>query len=308
MSDRLAQRTEQFREALQQIESVETLPYDEKILADRRTLNAGKLLVNALYVPDRKGLGASEDPVLEFYPDPARLQGATDSMHGVIFGELHTYEDKAPVAVKPFDSAKALAIREYMAYKFMSSQGYPSLLPLGIVACNDAVFLLTEDKPSCKTFDNLRWSPKALKEGEMGSEQLELMRQTGEQLGKMHANGITHGDAQPKNVMLDGLGNVGFIDYESLQYTPRELGSEMMMRRMTDDVLVFYSKLHRFYGYCRNEEMKARFHHFDEQFLTPYTNSFYESNTWIKPQRMRQMMVHVRTNLMKLVIREHKDR
>ncbi len=305
MQDRMLQRTDEFKRALLLVEGIEIINYDEEILFDRRALNAGKLLKNALYVRDSNdGLGLTEYSEFEFEPDPARLQGATDSHHGVIFGKLHTYDDDLPIAVKPFDDGRAAAIREHTAHEFMRSKGFESFRTLGIIACNNRVFLLTEDEPSLKTFDNLRWSPIALQTGDMGSEQLELITQTAQQLGRMHALGITHGDAQPRNVALSERGRVGFIDFESLLYDPRRINSEMMTRKMLDDLLSFYGKLHKYFGYCKDEDLKTRFYNFEEQFLDPYKNAYIAENTSLDERSVRRLMVGLKVDLIKYILTE----
>ncbi len=305
MADRLIQRTAEFRTALSEIESVQPFDFDDTILRDRMTLSGGLLLKNAFYTRDQSSqLGSAPFSEIEFEPSPNKSQGSTDSLHGVIFGNLHTYNDSIPVAVKPYDNGKAAAVREHVAYEFMKNEGFESFTPLGVVSSNQKAFLVTAIEPSLKTFDNMRWSPRALKEGDMGEEQVKLLGMAGKELGQMHAQGITHGDSQPKNVAVSERGKVGFIDLETMRYDPDGIGTEPMGRRVNDDLLNFYGKLRRWYGYCRDEGPRSRFNQFDSHFLQPYTQTYQENVVNQDPKVMKTGEFVLRTNIMKYVLTE----
>lgn len=300
------QQTAEFREALGAIRGVKTFEYDETVLRDRRMLSAGLLVRDALYVRDREtGLGSAPFSELEFEPDAARLQGATDSQHGVVFGDLHTYVNTSRVVVKCYETTtRAAAVREYVAYEFMKKAGFESFTPLGIVAHQGKAFLMTVEEPSLRTFNNMHWSPAALKLKGYGEDRIALLAQAGSELGAWHAQGTTHGDARPKNVALSERGKVGFIDFESLIHDPSGIGGSVMIKRQADDLLSFYGVLRRAHGYCNGMDTKGRYEQFSRHFLEPFTDSFQSHSPELSSEKIGRTLAALRVNLMKYILVE----
>jgi tRNA A-37 threonylcarbamoyl transferase component Bud32 len=299
----LHDNTTGFRAALIGAETLEILDHDESILEDRRMLNAGVLTRDALYIRDTAGvLACGLAAGLEFDPHPARMQGADDSHHGVIFGELQSENSSVNVAVKPFKTdVRAAAVREFVAYEFMQKMGFESFIPLGVVAGRRAVYLVTIEEPSLKTFNNMRWSPAAFRDSSLGDEQAELLGQAGDYLGAMHAAGITHGDAEPKNAALSERGKVGFIDLESMQYDPKGMGGEAMTRRIIDDLANFFGVLTRRFEYGDGGSPEQRLEQFDEQFLLRYQKAYREFAMFGTSAKTKVLFSEIRDSLMRLV-------
>jgi hypothetical protein len=121
--------------------------------------------------------------------------GATDSAHQVFFAA----NGKGPVAVKAYTGDKAVARAEHekRMLHIIKGLGFLTLSPVGIEVNRDggAAFLLTKYVP------NLR-SMSSVVQDRSGEVQKQVQR-TAATLGALHGLGVSHGDSQIKNFIID---------------------------------------------------------------------------------------------------------
>lgn len=149
--------------------------------------------------------------------------GATDSHHQVSFGVVeYTDEtgsaDSAQVAIKRFEDEKdygratEAAIAEFDALVTVQERGFDALTPVAIIKDGKDSYLITLFRKDIISLDNDNW---AVRPGETGfntvTENLEFIANS---IGTMHAKGVFHGDAQPKNFARSDLGNQVLFDLE----------------------------------------------------------------------------------------------
>lgn len=158
--------------------------------------------------------------------------GRQKNSHGLIFGQmamssLFDLEKQVFIAVKPFDTVKDAA-REYAFSEYLngltrSNGNRLTFNPLGFHRFEDngQFALITELEESVISYDNTFWDPNV----EPTSAQVErALSRCAFGLAKLHLYGISHGDAQVKNMAADNSG-IRFVDLESADLLPRANGA-----------------------------------------------------------------------------------
>lgn len=226
-----------FTEALQSVTTVSLLPKDfgsntrNGEFVDPRS---AILQTPGLYIIGETLLTGGE-ALLDFRYMPDLEKGKSASVNQVCFGEL-TVMDRTgllvpiTVAVKPKTSSSQLAIHEFGAYQHINKQHViRTFESLGfLVAQEDEVmniYLLTLFEPDVRSFDNLNWevSGSDIVDGKGVTERAHKrffnLGRASLYLSSMHASGLTHGDAQAKNVAVSTRdGATMLVDLETAQY------------------------------------------------------------------------------------------
>jgi hypothetical protein len=142
--------------------------------------------------------------------------GATDSHHQVGFGEIEfrgtSGERTVQVAVKRYDDELQSAVGEMDALLEVQRRGFDAIGPVAIVKEGTESYLVTLFRPDVASLDNFNW---AVRPGEEGFDELvENLKFMATTTALMHARGIFHGDAQPKNFLRSDTGNPVLVDLE----------------------------------------------------------------------------------------------
>lgn len=123
--------------------------------------------------------------------------GATDSGHQVFFAS----NGKKRLAIKPYwkESPLARAHREAEMLRVIRKAGFLTFTPEAPIESKDGriAFLPTVYVP------NLRSMSSVVSGGAHNSGVAQQVSRTARTLGQLHAKGISHGDAQIKNFMVD---------------------------------------------------------------------------------------------------------
>lgn len=158
-----------------------------------------------LLIPNQlQSLQSSDDPIkATFEADEALRQTRERSVHGIQFGRLMLEgDDHIPVqeyvAYKP--ESVEQAVREAVSSRFINTKNVTghTYEPLGFLKKSDGdTILITRFAGHTETFDNVLWRDQS----EVTDEQVEdALSKAAISLAYLHAGGITHGDAQPKNI------------------------------------------------------------------------------------------------------------
>lgn len=162
-----------------------------------------------LLLPDQLQSLRACDGVIEATFEPVEALNITreQSIHSVQFGRL-TLEvgSEIPtqeyVAIKP-ESSVEKAVREAAAFGLVNTEKVvgKAYEPLGFIKQPDGdMALITRYAGQTESFDNVLWR-NAL---EVSDEQIEdALSKAAISLSYLHLAGITHGDAQPKNIAWD---------------------------------------------------------------------------------------------------------
>lgn len=173
--------------------------------------------------------------------------GRHKNTHGLEFGQLtvQTGQDKNRqilLALKPFDTPKAAA-HEHIATHYINSFAdedtpLPSFRPVGFYRdVNGQFCTLTEYDSKVQSFDNIFWDLEATPKDEQVKKALSRCALS---LSILHDRGLSHGDAQVKNLATDNNG-IRFIDLEAARVhsVDREQASSVML----EDISTFFSSL-----------------------------------------------------------------
>jgi tRNA A-37 threonylcarbamoyl transferase component Bud32 len=175
-----------------------------------------------LFIPDQLQSLVSNNTSIEatLEPDETLCLTREQSIHSVIFGRLALKgDDHVPVheyvAYKPELSVEQ-AVREAAASRFINTENVAGCTyePLGFNKQPDSkVALITRFAGRTVSFDNVLWKDSS----EVTDEQIEdALIKAAISLAYLHASGITHGDAQPKNIAWDTQSNnPWYVDLET---------------------------------------------------------------------------------------------
>ncbi len=177
------------------------------------------------------GLSESNKPATGVYTEhEAFRHGRDESQHQVSFGQLIVHDHSRAnrpelVAVKPFDEPMPDDIyQELAALNHLNSIGdvQNTYLPLGVWRNAQGILqTITLYEHGVVSTDQTFWADKSLQPEELRPERIRTSFQDclwG--IGYLHGAGISHGDAQVKNLAHDSKG-VRFIDPESMRLLPR---------------------------------------------------------------------------------------
>ena len=202
---------------------------DSHLAGKLHSLGADQLLLRGLvHAPEGASLRAVEDLAV----------GWRESVNAVDFGQLLTWgQGMLPyqelVAVKYLPIGRT--VHELKAMATLQQRGGRTFEPVGLLKNSDNnVGTLTQFSDTITTLDNILWQPG------VGDEQREsAAAMAGRSLGELHGvMGVTHGDAQPKNVAYDSkTGDIIHMDLDGA-YAHNYRGVEVWSR-MRDDVETF---------------------------------------------------------------------
>lgn len=202
---------------------------DDKLRSELLAMEHGSFLLDAASFSDLSDKSA----VGRVIEDEDFEKGRHKNSHGLEFGQLvlssfWDLERQEFVAIKPLETPKA-AIHEFAVNHYVNGFGDPrrkqplGYKPLGFYRFEKGgdFALVTEYDESVTSYDNTFWDPenrptepqvqKALARCAMG-------------LARLHGFGLTHGDAQVKNMAVDNNG-VRFIDLETAAPFPAKRGA-----------------------------------------------------------------------------------
>lgn len=177
-------------------------------------------------------------------------RGREDGVHGTRFGQMilngaGLHESPALVAIKPFgDDIEAkpsdLLAREWSMNNLLNTLSDDQLayLPIGIwknvYGINHLIALYEHDVIS---LDNVFWADRDINPEALRKEVIEDAFKTGlVSLGYLHGAGISHGDAEAKNLARDRR-SVRFIDLETAAFLPAS--KEAATLRTRQDIETF---------------------------------------------------------------------
>lgn len=176
---------------------------------------------------------------------PSRLIGARDSKHGVFALEI-TPEDTEVVqtlVVKPQSDRPERADIEFSMLRTVKAMGFTAITPLAVATqpSNSTRYLVTEYVPNLHVYTELAW-----RDGYLGSELhtdtlVPALREAAGFLFDIHSRGITHGDAQLKNIVRHKSGEFVLVDLENGQVHKEK--DEKWLAAVADDFKSLVSSL-----------------------------------------------------------------
>ena len=162
-----------------------------------------------LFIPDQLQSITFTDTSFEatFEPDESlRFTREQSVAHAVQFGRLALHgDDHIPIQEYVAYKSESVeqAVREAAVSRFINTENVlgRTYEPLGFLKQSDGnVALITRFAGQTETFDNVLWKYST----EVTDEQVEdALSKAAVSLAYLHAGGITHGDAQPKNIAWD---------------------------------------------------------------------------------------------------------
>lgn len=192
----------------------------------------------ALLSEDAYSLTHSNKPGTGVYTEhDAFRHGRDESQHQVSFGQLIIHDQSRAnrpelVAVKPFDEPMPDDIyQELAALNHLNNMGeiQNTYLPLGVWRNAQGILqTITLYEHGVVSTDQTFWVDKSLHPEELRPERVRTSFQDclwG--IGYLHGAGISHGDAQVKNLAHDSKG-VRFIDPESMRLLPRDDSGQLL--------------------------------------------------------------------------------
>lgn len=207
-------------------------------------------------------------------------EGRQASKSQVFFGNLHLATDGSeefsttfPIAVKPFHTWVRGAVHEYASYLHVNASGFiESYHPLGFwVDSMGKAFLLSHFEQDVETLDNVDWSKTT--EDPLGDHLsiFEALRRSAYTLARWHGHGYAHGDAQAKNMAVDGEGCIRAVDLERLRliHTPENPNISAMKEAMFRDARDFIQSIMSL-GFLRNDSSERQDAVIRAAFLEPY--------------------------------------
>lgn len=172
-----------------------------------------------IYMSDVLPETALELQFTRIEPVEQLAMGASDTHHEVRFArvaytKVSGEEVEALVGVKHFDDALENALSECDSLLATQKLGFDAIAPVAIVKESEqSSYLITLFRPDVISLDNAEW---AVRPGKRGFNVLtENLRFIARSMGAMHAKGVFHGDAQPKNFLRSDTGQQVIVDLES---------------------------------------------------------------------------------------------
>ena len=200
-----------------------------------------------LFIPDQLQSLISSDTSFKatFEPDESLRQTREQSVgHAVQFGRLALESDNH-IPVQEYVAYKSelsveQAVREAAVSRFINTENVVGRTyePLGFYKQSDSdVALITRFAGQTEAFDNVLWKNSS----EVTDEQIEdALSKAAISLAYLHAGGITHGDAQPKNIAWDTQSNnPWYVDLETARRHIKDIDRELFMVEATDDLQTF---------------------------------------------------------------------
>lgn len=216
----------------------------------------------------------------------SRTITAETSAHQVFFGKLVGPAGEARVAVKPFtkrDDGNTApyrkVIQEWANTNAARSRGFGAFAPIGFIPTSEGGYMITERRDDVDPMDGVDWEG-ALNDPDREDLITEL-KEVAPLLANLHHNGITHGDPQIKNFVIDQRGAVDAIDFESAHIQPhgeQPADTDGLLRRTRRDLIVLFSSLARGtadagIGLLSNMTPQAQLSYYKELVLNPYVET-----------------------------------
>ncbi len=203
-----------------------------------------------------------------FVPNLNENLGATDSAHGVIFGEVPILGVATDVAIKPFTKFGKVN-RERTNYERIAQRGISTLTPVDGFRGSHASYLLTMRRPGLLNEAQRPWH-EALESDEHLATFFDILGSLAVDTAIVHDLGVSHGDYQAKNVSYDS-GNGLFVvtDVERSQVGRRSDDHAIDTRK--DISTLGASLLER--GLFGQTDSATRVRMLDETLLEPYLAS-----------------------------------
>lgn len=178
-------------------------------------------------------------------------QGRDESAHQVRFGQLllngrDLHEVPELVAVKPFEDRAAL-YREWAAHEYLNSLTDRQIGYINLGVHNDhkgVESIVSQYDHGVVTFDSSFWAGEDDPESATRPAVLQRHAMLGARaLGFLHGVGMTHGDAQVKNLAADRLG-FRAVDLESAEILDEEkLNDKIALTQTGRDISAFISSM-----------------------------------------------------------------
>lgn len=197
-------------------------------------------------------LAEQEIQLVDFVENKEWREERLESAHKVFFGWLGVNSDGVngprrdtlPIACKPYHQWYKGVIHEYASSEYINEQRRISAFePVGIWVDGEGnSFLLTHFEKNVRTLDNIDWRRTEKDAVEDHIDIYAAMERSGYILGLLHAQGLTHRDAQVKNMGYDTkTAAVRAIDLEQLRLvqTPEYPDLEAMHFAILNDLLAF---------------------------------------------------------------------
>ncbi len=260
-------------------------PYSDTLNAYANMLPPGEFLLDAGNYTD---ISPHDTYQAEIVPLDELRQGRKESGHEVLFGQLlirsqGVYELNTLVALKPYDTATA-AVHEDSALRLVNQRlprnygpdGVPaSLRPMGICRFEDgATGLITEYDPTIHSYDNLFWNDNPTQHTD--ERVARSLARCGLAMGRLHSEGLLHGDAQIKNWAADNHG-IRYVDLEDMTHAPTTKSGELKVEDYAEGI---YEELSTFVcsltGRAQNSQ-KNYDSQLDEHFWPIYNDALQSS-------------------------------
>ena len=150
---------------------------------------------------------------------PGAQLGAGDSHHEVVFGKVmlksEEKTDLVKVAFKSFTTESNQAIHEHDCLIAAKERGFDTYQPLALAKDGEDTYLITEFRDEVESMDNADWTISPQDSEKYQSEVVPNLHFMADNMAKMHAKGLFHGDAQPKNFARTDTGSFVLIDLEN---------------------------------------------------------------------------------------------
>jgi hypothetical protein len=162
------------------------------------------------------GIHPQEIEDLQVVFDPKILQGRGESGHDVQAFQcaIKTPEGETsiPVVIKGY-SRPVKAQQEFNNLRKVLEKGIPTTVPLALIIGKNSAYVVIQLDPDLRAADTIAWDVL----GEKKNEELSVFFQKyASAVAQLHANGIFHGDAQPRNVNYSrNTSDLSIFDWET---------------------------------------------------------------------------------------------
>lgn len=222
---------------------------------------------------------------------PGIQLGAGDSQHQVTFGNVAVTIGEqvifTKVAIKPFEREDStynadidLARHEHDALVAARSRGLDTYFPLALAKNGDTTYLLTEFRPEVESMDNVDWTINPSDEKSYKEVEANLHFIAGS-MADMHAVGIMHGDAHPKNYARSDTGKAVIIDLEDGIVAHTIEDSAKLIQQGDDLAQFWFGATHPLANSHNNillvgQPPEVCIEQFERNILKPYLAALYE--------------------------------
>lgn len=233
-----------------------TLVHNEDVLKIINQLDLGSTaLLKAEFKIGDKNNHPSFGTRASFTERPDLSKGRDEGRHGARFGQMiingsGLHERPTLVSIKPFDYSSAenpadQLSNEWLMNDFLNSIGedQQAFIPLGVWKNVEGIsHLITLYEHDVISYDNVFWVDRNANSEALRPESIEhAFKDCLTGLGYLHGVGVTHGDAEAKNLAA-GRRGVRFIDLEDGKFIPdvdNPSGLERAVRLTRNDIETF---------------------------------------------------------------------